>query len=68
MYASYADDGKTLGGSVHTVKETPTALGVSSKEIGLEINADKTKYLVMSGDQNVRKNHGIKIDNISSES
>jgi hypothetical protein len=26
---------------------------VSSKEIGLEVNAEKTKYMVMSGDQNV---------------
>jgi len=26
------------------------ALVVASKEIGLEINADKTKYTVMSGD------------------
>jgi hypothetical protein len=35
-----------LGGSVHTVKENAEALVVASKEIGLEINADKTKYYV----------------------
>jgi len=41
-----------LGGSVHTVKENAEALIVASKEIGLEVNADKTKYMVMSRDQN----------------
>jgi len=40
-----------LGGSVHTVKENAEALVVASKEIGLEVNADKTKYVVMSRDQ-----------------
>jgi hypothetical protein len=32
----------------HTIKEEAKALVVASKEIGLEVNADKTKYLVMS--------------------
>jgi hypothetical protein len=36
-------------------KNTET-LVVSSKEIGLEINAEKTKYMVMSGDQNAGQN------------
>jgi len=39
----YADDGNILGGSVHTVKEKAEALIVASKEIGLEVIADKTK-------------------------
>jgi hypothetical protein len=37
----YADDVNILGGSVHTVKENAEALVVASKEIGLEVNADK---------------------------
>jgi len=37
----YADDVNILGGSVHTVKENAKALIVASKEIGLEVNADK---------------------------
>jgi len=44
----YADDVNILGGSVHTVKENAEALVVASKEIGLEVNADKTGYIVMS--------------------
>jgi hypothetical protein len=39
--------------SIHTVKGNTEALIVASKEIGLEVNADKTKYMVMSRDQNV---------------
>ena len=38
------------GGSVHTVKENAEALVVATKEIGLEVNADKTKYMIMSRD------------------
>ena len=32
-----------------------------SKEIGLEVNADKSKYIVMSQDQTARRSHSIKI-------
>jgi len=38
-------------------------LVVGSKEIGLEVNADETKYIVMSRDQNAERSHNIKIDN-----
>ena len=31
--------------------------------IGLEVNADKTKYIVMSRDQNAGRSHGMKTDN-----
>jgi hypothetical protein len=41
---------------------------VSSKEIGLEINAYKTKYMVMSWDQNAGRSHSMKTDNSSFES
>ena len=48
----YADDVNILGGSVYTIKENAEALVVASKEIRLEINADKTKYTFMSRDKN----------------
>jgi len=32
-------------------------------EIGLEVNADKTKYILKSPDQNTGRSHNIKIDN-----
>jgi len=44
----YAEGVNMLGGIVRTVKGNAEALLVASKEIGLEVNADKTKYRVMS--------------------
>jgi len=44
----YADNVNILGGNVHTIKKTIDALVVASKENGLEVNADITKYMVMS--------------------
>ena len=48
----YANVGNMLCGSVHTFMENTEALVVASNEIALEVNADKTKYMVMTGDQN----------------
>jgi hypothetical protein len=59
---AYADDINILGGSVHTVKENEKALVAATKKIGLEVNADKTKYIVMSQDQNTGQNHSMKIE------
>ena len=36
---------------------------MASKGIGLEVNADKTKYMVMCRDQNAGQSHSMKIDN-----
>jgi hypothetical protein len=44
----YADDVNILGGSIHAIKKSTEALVVASKEISLEVNAEKTKYVVMS--------------------
>ena len=35
---------------------------VGRKDIGLEANADKTKYMVISRDRNARQYHKIKTD------
>ena len=53
------------GGSVLTIKENAEVLVVDSKETGLEVNADKTKYMVISRDQNAGRSHNIKIYNNS---
>jgi hypothetical protein len=44
----YADDVNIMGRSLHTIKKNSEALVVASKEIRLEVNADKIKYMVMS--------------------
>jgi hypothetical protein len=62
-----ADDVNILGGSVHTINKKAEALVVASKENGLEEDAAKTKYMVMSRDQNAERSHNIKIDNSSFE-
>jgi len=43
----YADDDNILGGNTHTIKKNTEALVVAGKEIGIEVNADKTKYVIM---------------------
>ena len=52
---AYADDVNILGGSIHTLKENAEALVAATREIGLEVSADKTKYMVMSREQNARQ-------------
>jgi hypothetical protein len=63
LLLAYVDDVNILEGSVHTVKENAEALVAATKEIGLEVNADETKYVVMSRDQNAGQSHSMKIDN-----
>jgi len=64
---AYTDDVNTLGGSIHTLKENAEALVTATREIGLEISADKTKYMVMSRNQNAGQNHSVRTDNSTFE-
>ena len=63
----YADDVNILGGSIHAIKKNTNASIDGSKEIGLEVNADKAKYMAVFQDQNVGRSLNIKTDNISFE-
>jgi hypothetical protein len=56
-----------LGGSVHSIKKNAEDLVIASKETGLEVNAEKTKYMVTSRKQNAGQNHNIKIESKSFE-
>jgi len=44
----YDDDVHILGGRVHIIEKNIKVLVVASKEFGLEVNFDKTKYMVIS--------------------
>jgi hypothetical protein len=52
-----------VGDSVNTIKENTETLLEAIKDIGLEINAKKTKYMIMSCHQNSGKNHNIRTAN-----
>ena len=64
---AYADDVNILAGSIRMVKENTEALVVATKEIGLEVNAYKTKYMVMNREQTAGLSHTMKVDNSSIE-
>jgi hypothetical protein len=63
----YADDVNLLGESVNTIKGDTESFLEANRDIGLEINAEKTKYMIMSRHPNSGHNQNIKIVNESFE-
>jgi hypothetical protein len=59
----YADSINLLGNSINTIKENIETLLGARKNIGLEINVEKTKYMIMSRHPNSGKNQNIRITN-----
>jgi hypothetical protein len=56
-----------LGDNTDTIKKNTETLIDTSKEVGLEVNAEKTKYMLLAHYQNAGKNYNIKIANRSFE-
>jgi hypothetical protein len=50
---AYADDVNLLGGNIDIIKKNTEILIGASKEVGLEINVEKTKYMLLSRHQHV---------------
>jgi hypothetical protein len=46
-----------LGEIINTIKKNRKALLNASREVGLKVNADKIKYMLMSQHQNARQSH-----------
>jgi hypothetical protein len=61
---TYADDNSILGENIDTIQKNTGALLDASKEVGLEVNSEKSKYMLMSC-KKARPKHSIKIVNRS---
>jgi hypothetical protein len=57
----YADNVNILGDNIDTIKKNTQTLIDASKEDGLEVNTEKTKYMLLFRHQNTGQNHDIKI-------
>jgi hypothetical protein len=64
---AYADDENLLGDNTVTIEKKTETLIDASKEIGLEINTEKTNYILLSHHENAGQNPDIEIANRSFE-
>ena len=58
-----ADISTTSSNFASPIKKNAETLVGATKEIGLEVNADKTEYMIMSRDQNAGRSYSMKIYN-----
>jgi hypothetical protein len=67
MCSLYDDDVNILGQNIDTIQKNTEALLDAGKEVGLEVNSEKSKYMLVSRCQKAGQKHGIKIANRSFE-
>jgi hypothetical protein len=58
---AYADDVNIVGENFDTIQRNTKALIDASKEVGLEVNPEKTKYMLVSRCENAGQRQSIKI-------
>jgi hypothetical protein len=58
---AYAGDVKLLGDNIKTVNKNTETLSDAGKKVGIEVNVEKTKYMLVSCDQNADQNLDIKL-------
>jgi hypothetical protein len=59
---AYVDDVNLLGDNTDVIKKNTKSID-SSKEVGLEVNTEKTKYMLLSRHQNAGQDNDVKIAN-----
>jgi hypothetical protein len=59
----YADDVHLLGDNRDTIKKNTETWTDATKEVGLQVNTEKTKYMLLSHHKNAGQNYDIKIAN-----
>jgi hypothetical protein len=64
-HISYADGINLLGFKLNTIQENTETLLEASRDVDLEINAEKTKYMIMFRQQDSGQNQNIRIANKS---
>jgi hypothetical protein len=57
---AYADDVNILGDNTYNIKKNKGTPTDTSMEVDLEVNREKTKYMLLSHHKSVKQNHHIK--------